>query len=549
MKKIKITYQEKTYLVDPFITPLEFIDLHKIAVKKPVASIINGHLTRLNKHMRVDSTLSLVELETYQGQRIYESSVLFLFVVAFTKKFPDLHVFIQHSVYQGIFAETKERSLATKEIQELNQLMQEMVEQSLPIERMTQDWDVTLNELEEIQRQDLINLHRYVTPTQLRLYHLGGIKELFYLPLLINTSYLQEFQLVEYQNGIVIQFPDYEKQKKIMKMVDHTKLFQSYKEYHSWGRILKIRTVGQLNRYIMNNDITQLILITESLHEKRCAKIADEIISKSYLPRLILIAGPSSSGKTTFSKRLDIQLRVNGLRPVTISLDNYFLNREQTPKNPDGSYDFESLKAIDVNLFSNHLTRLLRGEEVEIPEFDFHQGTKKYNGNRLQLAPDQLIIIEGIHGLNPQLTSQIEERDKFKIYVSALTQLNLHRHDRVPTSDTRLIRRIVRDSLFRGYSAGDTLIQWQRVRTGEGQNIFPFQEEADIIFNSALFYELSVLKGQAERELLKIEQHHPMYAEAQRLLTFLSYFLPLDSLNVPKTSLLREFIGGSAFRY
>ncbi|MBF0300221.1 MAG: nucleoside kinase [Oligoflexia bacterium] len=548
-RKIKITFKDKEYKVQPAMTVLEIISECQLPITLPAAAVINGHLTQLNKHVKTDSTLEVIELNTYQGQRIYESSVLFLFVVAFTKKFPTLNVFIQHSVHQGIFAEIKERVIADEEVQSIFELMKEIVEKDLPIKRVISDWDLSLSKMRELDRQDLVNLFKYYSPTKLELYELDGIEESWYLPLLPSTKYMKEFNLLKYQDGIVIMFPDYEKGLKLTTFQHMSRLFNTYKEYHEWSRILKIRTVGQLNKYIMNTNIENLILVTEALHEKKVALIADEICKREFLPRLVLIAGPSSSGKTTFSKRLEVQLRVNGLKPISISLDDYFLERSKTPRDKDGNYDFESLHAIDVPLFIGHLEKLLRGEEIELPQFDFKTGMRKFRPNKLSLANDQIVIIEGIHGINPKLTEPIEKKYKFKIYVSALTQLNLHRHDRVPTSDTRLLRRIVRDSNFRGYSASQTLLQWRHVRAGEMINVFPFQEEADVIFNSALFYELSVLKGQAERELLRVERSHPMYADAQRLLRFLSFFLPLESLNVPKTSILREFIGGSSFRY
>ncbi|MEI8346151.1 MAG: nucleoside kinase, partial [Pseudomonadota bacterium] len=291
------------------------------------------------------------------------------------------------------------------------------------------------------------------------------------------------------------------------------------------------------------------IKVSEALHEKKVSQIADMIAKRPFIPRVVLIAGPSSSGKTTFSKRLGVQLLVNGLRPVAISLDNYFVERERTPKDENGDFDFEALEAIDVELFNQQLNQLIRGEEVSIPRFDFRTGGRKGISQKLKLEADHILIIEGIHGLNPTLTKSVEDKYKFRIYISALTQLNLHRHDRISTSDSRLIRRIVRDSYFRGYSASETLSRWPSVRKGENKNIFPLQENGDVMFNSALFYELSVLKGHAERALLKVGKDDPVYIEAQRLLKFLSYFLPIDSSDVPNTSILREFIGGSSFDY
>ncbi|MFW5887851.1 MAG: nucleoside kinase [Bacteriovoracia bacterium] len=547
--KITVVYNNKEYSVDQLTTPIDFLKKFKIPVKEPVAAIINGHVTRLNKKMKTNSTLFLIELDTYQGQKIYESTVIFLFVVAFYKQFPNDNVFIQHSIHQGIFAEVKGKELNDDEIAKIEQTMKELVNKKEPIQRTNRNMDVFLETVEENERQDLVNLFKYYVPSNIDLYEMDGVAESFYLPLLPNAKYVKEFKLRKYQDGIAIIFPDFEKGTTLNDLQHHETLFKGYKEYHYWSRILKVRTVGQLNRYIMNEEIAELINVAEALHEKKVAYIADAITSRDFMPRIVLIAGPSSSGKTTFSKRLAVQLKVNGIRPVTLGLDNYFLERDETPKDAEGNYDFESLRAIDVDLFEQQLEKLLSCHTVELPQFDFKQGKKLYKGNFLKLENDQILIVEGIHGINPELTKHIEEKFKFKIYISPMTQLNIHRHDRVPTSDTRLLRRIVRDSSFRGYSAADTLMQWRHVRAGETQNIFPFQDEADATFNSALFYEVAVLKSKAEKELLKVERTHPTYAEAQRLLKFLSFFLPVDTSYVPQTSLVREFIGESLFKY
>ncbi len=549
MEKLKITYLDKNYEIPTFSTPQQMIDSYKLKVENPVGAIINGHLTRLNKRIKVDSTIEFIDRKTNQGQRIYESSLVLLFLAAYKRLFPDYNVFIQHSINQGLYAETKEHEPTEKEIAQIEEEMNKMVKEEIPIARNSDDWEVYISRMEKQKRTDMIKLLRYYPYTLIKTYTLDQVEENLYLPVLPNTKLIHYFKLIKYKDGIGILYPNFYKTKKINKFCDYPKLFKTYREYHEWSRILKIRTVGQLNRYIMEDDISSLVKTTEALHEKKVSKIADEITSKDFTPRLILIAGPSSSGKTTFSKRLDIQLRVNGILPVAISLDDYFVEREKTPKDANGNYDFESLRAIDVALFTQHLQNLLDGKEIEIPKFDFRTGKRKPTGKKLTLKENQLVIIEGIHGLNPKLTEPIADKHKFKIFVSALTQLNLHRHDRVPTSDTRLLRRIVRDGRFRGYSASETLLQWRSVRAGEETNIFPFQEQADIIFNSALFYELSVLKGFAERELLKVERSHPMYAEARRLLKFLSYFLPLKPDQVPNTSILKEFIGGSSFGY
>ncbi len=556
MKKIKrsqtinITYGEKEYEVDLNSTPFDFIKKYNIETNQPVASVLNGHVTRMNKKIKANCVLNFIERNTYQGQKIYESTAVFMFLVAFYKTFPDLNVFIQHSIQQGIFAEVAERELSAEEIKKIEDNMIQMTKEAMPIQKESMNMDLFLESMEENERSDILNLFKYYVPSEIDVYELDGFAEFLYLPLLPNAKHVTEFQIKKYQNGIAIIFPDYEKSTVIGDFKHHESLFQCYREYHRWTKVLKVRTVGQLNRHIMNDSIDERIIIAEALHEQKLAYIASDIIKKDFMPKLILIAGPSSSGKTTFSKRLSVHLKAAGLTTVAVSLDNYFLERSETPKDEEGNYDFESLRAIDVNLFQDQIGKLLAGEKVELPHFDFKEGKKVYKGNFLQLEEDQIMIVEGIHGINPELTKSIEDKFKYRIYISPMTQLNIHRHDRVATSDTRLLRRIVRDSSYRGYSAADTLKQWRHVRTGEAVNIFPFQDVADATFNSALFYEMALLKKKAERELLKVERTDPTFAEAQRLLKFLSFFLPLDEDRIiPSTSIVREFIGGSSFKY
>lgn len=549
MEKINVEFKGQSYQTSALTTPMELMTQFSLKVKNPVAAVINGRLEQLTRKMTVDTKLDIIERDTYHGQKIYESSLIFLFVVAFRKVFPHLNVFIQHSIQQGIYAEVRNGSLSDEEVKTLENMMRQMVEKQMPINLITRDWDVALSRMKGNDRTDLMNLYRYYSPSEIKMYELSGIEEGQYQPLLPNSGMIQEFELKSYEEGVAILMPDYEKNKKSSEFKHNPKLFNTYKEYHGWCRVLKVRTVGQLNQYIMNGEISDYIKVAEALHEKKVAAIADMITHRHFTPRVILIAGPSSSGKTTFSKRLAIQLRVNGFKPLAISLDDYFVDREKTPKDENGDYDFEVLEAINYELFQSHLNDLLSGKEIELPKFDFKTGRSSPSGRKLLLEDDQLIIVEGIHGINPKLTDSVDQKHKFKIYISPLTQLNLHRHDRVPSSDTRVLRRIVRDSLFRGYRAHDTLKQWKSVRAGENKNIFPFQESADVIFNSALFYELSVLKLFAERELLRVPREHFMYAESQRLLKFLSYFLPLESEVAPRNSILKEFIGGSSFEY
>ena len=549
MEKIKITYQQKEYQVDPLITPWEFFLLLSDKSMRPLAAIINGQMSQLNKKIIVNSHLDYIVLGTYQGQRVYESSLIFLFIAAIVKKFPQVEVFIQHAIPKGVYAEIKKGNLSSQDIEAVELLMIDYVRREVEIKQIIKEWDVSLSKMHETDRLDLIKLYKFYPPSEIKLYEMEGHYESFYLPLVPNTRFLIDFRLLSYQEGVAILFPDFEKKIPMDNFQHAPKLFSTYKEYSNWGKILKVRTVGQLNKYIISGEIKDYIKISEALHEKKISSIADSISHQSTPPKIILISGPSSSGKTTFAKRLSIQLRVNGLRPILISLDDYFLDREHTPQDANGDYDFETIDAIDVNLFQQNLRDLLAGQSVALPKFDFVTGERRLQGKSLQLQPENVILVEGIHGINPKLTGMIDEKMKFKIYISALTQLNLHRHDRVPTSDTRLLRRIVRDRLFRGYSASETLRRWRSVRAGESIHIFPYQETADLVFNSVLFYELSVLKNYAENLLLQVSQGEETYAEAQRLLKFLSFFLALDQQQVPNNSILKEFIGGSSFEY
>lgn len=549
MNKIKLQYKDKEYEVSPLTTPSEFIKEFNLKVNDPVCALLNGRFAQLSKRIPVDTRIDILERASYQGQKIYESSLLFLFVSAFRKRFPQLDVFIQHSIQQGIYAEVRQGELDTKAVEDLEELMQDMVKKDLPIEISDRERDVALQRMREDDRGDLISLYQYLFSNEVLMYDLDGVTDCLYLPLLPSTKLIEHFKLEKYQDGVAILMPDFEKATKIQHFQHNEKLFNTFGEYNNWSRILKARTVGQLNSYIMEDKISEYIKYAEALHEKKLVEIADTITGGDYIPRIVLIAGPSSSGKTTFSKRLGVQLSVNGFKPVTIGLDDYFVDREKTPLDENGNYDFESLEAIDYKLFQQHVSDLLAGKEIELPKFDFVSGKSSPSGHFMKLKDNQILIAEGIHGNNPKLTESIERKDKFRVYIAPMTQLNLHRHDRVPASDTRLIRRIVRDSLFRGYTANDTLKQWKSVRAGETKNIFPYQEDADVMFNSALFYELSVLKLHAERQLLKVQSDHPMYSEAQRLLRFLSFFLPLQTDDVPKNSIVKEFIGGSSFRY
>ena len=379
------------------------------------------------------------------------------------------------------------------------------------------------------------------------MYYCDDYFNYFYEIIATHTGVTKLFDLQKYSDGFLLRYPTSSNVNIIPEFKETKKLLWALQEYETIYRVLNVGTVYRLNRIVKENQIKYMILLSEALHEKKISQIADKIAERKGV-KIILIAGPSSSGKTTFAQRLGIQLKINGLRPVTISVDNYFVERSQTPLNKKGEYDFESIDAIDTELFNKHLLALLNGEEVETPEFDFHEGTKKYNGNKIKMEKDDILVIEGIHCLNDKLTEKISHDQKYKVYISALTVLNMDTFNRISTTDTRLIRRIVRDNQFRGYSPQKTIQTWNNVNRGEERNIFPFQEDADSIFNTSLIYELGVLKVEAEPLLKQIKNSEPEYAEAQRLLEILRYFEPIPKELVPSNSLLKEFLGGGDFK-
>jgi len=394
-----------------------------------------------------------------------------------------------------------------------------------------------------------LNLLRFRNPPRITIHFCGGFYDLAQGPLVHETGVLDRFELLHYPHGFILQLPDYRGNGRVAPFRGRPHLFQIFKEHKEWGRILGVNTVGRLNETIVNGDVGEFIKISEALHEKKIARIADEICAHRDRIRIALVAGPSSAGKTTFSKRLAIQLRVNGIRVSVISLDNYFLDLARTPLDAQGNPDFENIGALDLRLFSRHLEQIVRGEEVELPQFDFETKQRRASGERIHVGPDGVLIIEGIHGLNPRLTRTIPEEHKYRVYVSALTQLSIDSNNRISTTDNRLIRRLVRDHKYRGHSALKTLRMWPAVRRGEERWIFPFQDQADATFNSALDYELAVLKSVAEPLLMEVKPMDPEYAEARRLTAFLLNFIGMSDREVPSTSMLREYIGRSGFRY
>ncbi len=516
--------------------------------RRIVAAYVDNDLRELTWTINQECTVSFIGLEVKDGYRIYQRSATFLLIRAAREVLPGCRVTIEHSLSNGLYGEIHyNRAVVEKDLKDIQKRMAEIVSRDEPFEKQAVPKEKARELFLKDGQSDKVNLLKYRESDTINIYRSGWFHDYFYGYMVPSSGYLQYFRLKYYLPGFILQIPDSRTPEVIPPYKEQPKLASVHREAERWGDILGVGTVAALNDVIVAGGSGDLIRVAEALHEKKIAQIADMISDRRETLRIILIAGPSSSGKTTFSQRLSIQLRVNGLKPVSIHLDDYFVDRDRTPRNEAGEYDFESIEAIDLELFNSHLAALIQGQEVELPLFDFHTGKRQPSGRRLQVSHDRPIIIEGIHGLNDRLTEAIPSGNKFKIYISALTQLNIDDHNRIPTTDVRLLRRMVRDHQFRSHSAENTLRRWPSVRQGERVNIFPFQEEADVMFNSALVYELAVLKQHAEPLLKSIGRWDPGYSEAKRLLKFLSYFLPIEEDDIPATSILREFIGGSCF--
>lgn len=512
-----------------------------------VAAKVNNRLSELGHSLHKDSQIEFLDLTTSDGIRIYQRSLSFVFIRAAMEVLSGCKVTVEHSLSKGLYCEIHyKRPILEEDVIKIEARMGEIIEEDVPFEKSSIAIEDAQRIFTELGFDAKTKLLDYRKKPEVNIYSCGWLKNYFYGYMVPSTGFLKQFKLKYYDPGVIIQYPEKTNPKDIPIFKEQKKLASIFRENEKWGKIMDIGYVANLNERISNKNYSELICIAEALHEKKIAKIADQIAEKK--KRIILIAGPSSSGKTTFAERLAIQLKINGLKPVAISTDDYFVDREHTPKDEDGEYDFEALEAVDLQLFNEHLSKLIKGYEVEIPYFNFHTGMREYRGRKMQITEEHPIIIEGIHGLNERLTEDIPHDKKFKIYISALTQLNIDDHNRIPTTDTRLLRRIVRDSKYRGHSAINTLRRWNSVRRGEEKNIFPFQEDADVMFNSALIFELAILKKYAEPLLREIPSHEKEFSESKRLLKFLSYFLSIeDDSIIPYTSIIREFIGGSVF--
>lgn len=512
-----------------------------------VLAKVNDKMYELRCALEEEGEFRAIDITTKIGMMTYVRTLQFVLIKATLDLFPKAKITVEHSLGKGLFGEIhKDSELDIDDIYEIKNRMKEIIDNDILINKVSVSKEEAIKIFSEYNMKDKIRLLEQVQTNTVKLYELDGRYDYFYGPMSYSTGILKVFDLMYYEPGYILRYPTSENPLKISKFQNNKKLAKIYYEAEKWGEILNIGDVGSLNDKVTSGDIMTMIRVAEALHEKKIAYIADMINSRDKV-KIILIAGPSSSGKTTFAKRLGIQLRVNGLVPIPISLDDYFVDREKTPKDENGDYDFESIYALDLELFNTHLEMLLAGEEIEIPNFNFRTGTREWNGEKIKIPENGVVIVEGIHGLNEILTSSIPKENKFKIYISPLTQLNLDDHNRIATTDVRMIRRIVRDYLSRGYGAEDTLKMWPSIKRGEEKNIFVFQEEADVMFNSNVCYELSVLKKYALVELNKIPNSSPVYYEAWRLRSFLNFFKEVDRELVPDNSILREFTGGSCF--
>lgn len=515
-----------------------------------IGALINNDVRSLDYTLETDSTIDFLSYKHREGQEIYRRSLSAVLTAAVFELYRNCRLIIGHSLGNSYYYDLYSDVPVSEEILvEISAKMREIIDKNVPFVKEVMKKEDAAKLFGDLGYPDKKRLIQHMTEPEINIFKLGNYVDIRMGAMVPTTGCVPYFELNRYNYGFVLRFPEPMNPTQISGMKNWTKLFSVYRESKNWGSILNVNNIGRLNELAAQNKISDMIKIQEGLHEKKIAGIADEITKRRNEVKIILIAGPSSSGKTTFSKRLCVQLMVNGLKPVTLSLDNYFLNHEQSPVDQDGNLDFETIKALDLDLLNAQLIELLKGKEVQIPEYDFKTGKRKSSTTPMRINEDMCIIMEGIHGLNDELTHSVPHQNKYKIYASALTQLCIDDFNRIPTTDTRLIRRMVRDAKFRGYSAKETIHRWPSVRRGEEIHIFPYQENADFMFNSALIYELSVLKQFAEPLLKQITREDKEHSEAQRLLKFLRLIVPINYDEVPPTSILREFISGSSFKY
>lgn len=515
----------------------------------PISVKVNNKVEGLNYRVYHNKDVEFLDMRSASGSRAYTRTLFFVLCKAAHDVWPGAEVVIDIPVSNGYYCNINiGRPLTEADADALRSRMQQIIDDALPIRRHECTTEEAIGMFSEMGMDSKVKLLKSVGSLYTTYYEIDGYKDYYYGTLLTNTRQLYLFGLEKYYDGMLLRIPLRDDPSRLGDLIRQDKMFEIFKEHHRWQKILEMSTVGDFNDAVKNGHSTDLINVSEALQEKKISQIADMIAARKGV-RVVLISGPSSSGKTTFCKRLSIQLLTCGIKPVQISLDDYFVNRELTPKDDKGDYDYESLYALNIPLLNEQLNALFAGEEVELPRYNFQSGRSEKSGRRLKLLPDNVLVVEGIHALNPELTAKIPEEQKFRVYASALTTILLDTHNYIPTTDNRLLRRIIRDYKYRGVSAAETIRRWPSVRAGENKWIFPYQENADVMFNSALLFELAVIKSQAEPLLELVPENMEEHAEAYRLLKFLKYIAPIPNRQLPPTSLLREFLGGSSFKY
>ncbi len=515
----------------------------------PVSAKVNNKVEGLHYRVYHNKDVEYLDLHTQSGIRTYTRSLFLVLCKAVHDLYSRSEVIIDIPVSNGYYCNLKlGHAITAEDVNRIRTRMQEIVNAHLPIQRFETTTEEAIDMFSKLGDEQKAKLLKSSGTLYTVYYVLDDYKDYYYGSMLTNTSQLYLFGLEPYFDGVLLRIPSVQDPSQLGALIRQDKMFEVFKEHHRWQSLLGIKTVGDFNEAVGNGEATNLINVSEALQEKKISQIADKIAAKKDI-KVVLIAGPSSSGKTTFCKRLSVQLLASGVKPVQISLDDYFVNREETPKDEQGEYDYESIYALNIPLINEQFNALFNGQEVELPKYNFQTGSSEKSGNKLRLEENNVLVVEGIHALNPTLTAQIPDDKKFKIYASALTTILLDNHNYIPTTDNRLLRRIVRDYKYRGCSAQETIRRWPSVRAGENKWIFPYQEQADVMFNTAMLFELAVIKPQAEEVLEQVPENCEEYAEAYRLRKFLKYFSPLPFRDLPPTSLLREFLGGSSFKY
>ncbi|HAQ19411.1 MAG TPA: AAA family ATPase [Prolixibacteraceae bacterium] len=534
------------------VTLMEIKDDFKVKLNNPIlGALVNNKVKELSFVFVKNKKVEFIDYSHPDGVRLYVRSLFFILFASVREVFPQVKLKMMHGISRGYYCELAglERPITGSDILAIKSVMQQLVDKDIPFEKI----GLPTEEAVEICNKQNLRYKAKLFGQQgalfSYLYFMGEHANYFYGHQVPSTGYLQVYDLVPYYEGLLLRIPKPAKFSELQPYSKNDKLFGIFQEHKDWAEILNVPNVANLNECTLNGQSGDIIKISEAFHEKKIAEIANVIRDRKNEVKMVLIAGPSASGKTTFSKRLMVQLAVNGLKPNLISLDDYFVDREKTIKDENGEFDFEAIEAIDVEFFNRQLNQLFKGESIELPKFNFTAGQKFPSGKKLQLSAGGILIVEGIHAMNPQLIPHIKPEDTFKIFLSALTQISIDDQNHISTTDNRMIRRMIRDSKYRNYSAADTIRRWPSVRAGEDKNIFPYQENADVMFNSALIYELAVLKKYAELLLKEVTESQPEFSESNRLLKFLSYFKAIDDLEIPPTSVIREFLGGSSFTY